>query len=250
MRIKTTLAGIGLALTLNATITQAGTWQIGILAENSKSPFTEHQRETNGLPVISYIGENFSYAGGRIEYALTSNIGTETYLVGQSRQQQFYTSSLDLDRDLGIEGMKNRDSAIELGLGLKKKTTWGQYVLEATFDVIGAHEGYELTAKYSYPKQIGRWLIEPAIGLQLQSSDLVNYYHGVMDSEARVDRPTYEGDQAVNTLTSVMVAYTINTQLLAIIGMEQTMLDTSITDSPIVEEKQTRKGYIGFMYTF
>ena len=118
------------------------------------------------------------------------------------------------------------------------------------FDASRAHEGYELSASYSYPGRTGRWLIEPALGLQLQSSDLVDYYHGVMDSEARADLPAYRGDVAVNTLASLMVGYTINAHLLAMGGVEQILLDSSITDSPIVEEKQVRKVYLGLIYTF
>ena len=250
MSYKTTHAGLGLVLTLLTTTIHAETWQVGILAENSRSPFLGDLRETNGLPEVSYIGDRFSYLGGKIEYGLSSGEGSDTYVVGQIRQRQYYSASMDLNDDLGIEGMKDRDPAFELGLGLKNQMTWGQFVLEGVFDVTGVYEGYELSATYSYPKQMGRWLIEPAIGLQLQSSDLVDYYHGVTVSEAQVDRPAYQGDQAINTFASLTVGYSINAQLLAIAGMEQLALDTSITDSPIVEENQIRKVYLGLIYTF
>jgi outer membrane protein len=250
MNYKTIHAGLGLVLTLLTTTAHAGTWQVGVLAENSRSPFLGDQRETNGLPEVSYIGDRFSYLGGKIEYGLSSGVGSDTYVVGQIRQQQFYSANTDFNDDLGIEGMKDRDPAFELGLGLKNQMTWGQFVLEGVFDATGVYEGYELSATYSYPKQSGRWMIEPAIGLQLQSSDLVDYYHGVTLSEARVDRPAYQGDQAINTFASLTVGYSINAQLLAIAGMEQLALDTSITDSPIVDEDQIRKVYLGLIYTF
>jgi len=243
-------AGLGLVLTLLTTTVHAETWQLGFLAENSRSPFLDDRKETNGLPEISYIGERFSYSGGEIQYGLSSGESSNTYIVGQIRQRQFYSASTDFSGDLGITGMQDRDPALELGLGLVNQLTWGQYTLEGTFDVSGKHEGYEISATYSYPKQSGRWVIEPAIGLQLQSSDLVDYYHGVMDSEAQIGRPAYKGDQAINTLASLTVGYLINARLLAIAGMEQIALDTSITDSPIVEEEQIRKVYLGIIYTF
>ena len=250
MNYKTIHAGLGLVLTLLTTTAHAGTWQVGVLAENSRSPFLDDRKETNGLPEVSYIGDRFSYLGGKIEYGLSPGEGSNTYIVGQIRQRQFYSASTDFSNDLGIEGMNDRDPAFELGLGLKNQMTWGQFVLEGVFDATGVYEGYELSATYSYPKQSGRWMIEPAIGLQLQSSDLVDYYHGVTVSEARVDRPAYQGDQAINTFASLTVGYSINAQLLAIAGMEQLALDTSITDSPIVDEDQIRKVYLGLIYTF
>lgn len=250
MKDKTTCLGIALVLTLFATTIHAETWQVGILAENSRSPFLGSRRETNSLPEISYIGDRFSYAGGKVQYGLSSGEDNHTYVVGQLRQRQFYSANTDFDEDLGIEGMKDRDPTFELGLGLQNHESWGQYVFESIFDVAGVHEGYELSVKYSYPKKAGRWLIEPAIGLQLQSSDLVDYYHGVMDSETRVDRPAYRGHRAINTLTSLTVGYVINARLIAIAGMEQINLDRSISDSPIVDENRIRKVYTGLIYTF
>ena len=114
----------------------------------------------------------------------------------------------------------------------------------------GTHDGYELSASYGYPRQIGRWLIEPALGLQLQSSDLADYYHGVTESEARSDRPSYTAGEALNMLVSLTVGYTINPRLLAFGGIEQLNLDTSISDSPIVSEQQIQKVYLGVIYTF
>ena len=78
----------------------------------------------------------------------------------------------------------------------------------------------------------------------------MDYYHGVTDSEARNDRPAYKGDQAINTVTSLTVGYLINAKLLAIAGIEQIELDTSITDSPIVDDDRTQKFYLGLIYTF
>ncbi len=93
-------------------------------------------------------------------------------------------------------------------------------------------------------------MFEPSIGLQLQSADLVDFYHGIMVSEAQDGPPAYRGGQAINTLTSLMVGYSIIAQLLALTGIEQVMLDSSITDSPIVAEKQIRKIYLGLIYAF
>lgn len=250
MKYKATHAGFGLALSLLCTTIHAGTWQLGIVAENSRSPFIDDEEETTVLPEISFIGDRFRYLGGEIEYSLRPGNGSDIYLMGQFRQRQYYSSRLDFDDDLGIEGMDDRDPALEMGLGLREQVAWGQYELEGLFDVSSAYEGYELTARYSYPKQTGRWLIEPAIGLQLQSSDLVDYYHGVRESEAQDGRPAYEADQAINVFASLAVGYLINAELLAVAEVELLALDTSITDSPIVEEEQVRKVCLGLIYTF
>ncbi len=249
MNYKATRTGLSLLLILTTTI-HAGTWQVGIGVENSRSPFVGEQWENSTLPMVNYIGDKFSFVDGKIQYGLSQGDGGETYILGQVRSRQFYTASLDVNDDLNIKGMEDRDPAFELGLGWENHTALGKYVLEGYVDVTDTHEGFELSVKYSYPKQSGHWMFEPAIGLQMQSSDLADYYHGVRVYEARDDRPAYRGDQAISMLTSLMVGYTINAQMLAIAGIEQIWLDSGISDSPIVSEKQVRKIFLGLMYTF
>ena len=249
MTSKTICSGLGLLLAVLTTTLQAGTWQTGILTENSRSPFIGDENETSSIP-INYIGERFSFVGGKIQYGLISAEKSETYLISQIRQHQFYSASLDAGDEPGIEGMQHRDSAFELGSGLKIQTTRGQYVLEGLMDIAAVHDGFELTARYSYPKQFGRWLIEPAIGVQLQSSNLTNYYHGVRDSEAQLDRPSYKAGQAINRIAALTVGYQVNARLHALAGMEQIELDKTITDSPIVSMNHVRKVFLGLIYTF
>lgn len=250
MKYRIRAAGLALAIALISSPAQAANWQIGIVAENSRSPFLDDKRETNVLPLISYIGEKISYADGKIQYKLRTENNSEIYIQGQMRPRQFYSASLDFDEDLGIVGLEDRSSAFELGLGIQKQTSWGQLLLEGSHDVTGAHEGYEITAKYSYPKQMGRWILEPSIGLQWQSSALVDYYHGVRSSEVRENRAAYQGDRAINPLASLMLGYAINPQLITMLVVEQIVLDSSITDSPIIEEKRLRKIQAGIVYTF
>lgn len=250
MKLKTTHMVTGLLLTLLSVNIEAGTWQAGLAAENSQSPFFGSQKETHSIPFINYIGERFSYIAGQVNYQLNPEAADNIYLLGQIRQRQYYTANLNNDDDLDIDGMSTRKSALELGIGYGRSLKRGQIIIESLIDVTGTHEGYQLTTKYSYPKQINRWMIEPSIGLQLQSADLVNYYHGVRESESKIDRPAYEGGQAINFLVGLTTAYSINTKWLALVGFEQLLLDTSILDSPFVEDEKVQKVYLGFVYTF
>ena len=246
---RTAGAGLGLALALAATTLQAETWQAGLLAESGRSPLTGDREETNGLPLVNYYGERFSFVGGRIEYRLGAEGGGDLQLTGQVRSHQYYAAGKDFD-DLDLDGMEDRDSAFELGLAWQRPTPMGQFSVEGLADVSGAHGGYEVTARYAYPVRAGRWLIEPALGVQWQSPALVDYYHGVRESEADALRPAYEGDRAVNTLVSLRVGYAFDAQWLALAGMEQVVLDSSIADSPIVAEEFSRKAFLGLVYTF
>ena len=229
---------------------QAGTWQLSTMTQSSRSPFVGAQRETNLLPSIDYIGERFSFTGGEIHYSVASGKLSDSYLLGRVRQRQFYSPSLDPNAELELDGMQDRDSAFELGFGHGHQASWGRYELEGSADVSRAHRGYQLTARYSYPKPIGRWLVVPGIALQMQSDDLVDYYHGVRAAEAREGRPAYVGDRAINTLATLVLGYSISSDWQAVIGLEQLWLDDSIKDSPIVSEAVVEKVYAGLIHTF
>lgn len=250
-KIILTQACIALAcLLLPSAPVRAETWQLGIALENSRSPFLDDRRESNVLPLVNYIGDRFSFVSGKLYYQLDTVDGHATYAVAQFRARQFYSASLDSNDDLALQGMQARKTAFEMGLGYKHEATWGQLVVAGLFDVSGAHEGFDLTASYSYPQQAGRWMIEPGLGVQLQSSDLVDYYHGVRADEVQDNRPAYRGTPAINVMASLTLGYALSPRLLAIAAVEQITLDNAITDSPIIARRHVRKAYLGLLYTF
>ncbi len=250
MNLKTIYKVLPGLLTIVSANLLAETWQLGMVAENSQSPFLNEERKTRALPIINYQGERFSYINGRIQYQLSQTNTKEICVVAQNRSAQFYISGFDAIDDLMIEGLHDRKTAFELGLSLKSQNSWGSYELEGLSDISGTHGGFHLTASYSYPKRSGRWLIEPSIAIQLQSKELVDYYHGVDPDESQTGRPAYTAHQAINIQPSLMLGYALNPQLLSILRFEQTALDRTISDSPIVAESHVRKIYLGFIYTF
>ncbi len=250
MQNKIIHATLSLLLATLASTVQAQGWQFGVQTEYSRSPFIEDSRDTHTLPTVAYFGEKLVFDGGKLLYALGQRMGKGIYLAGSLRPRQYYSADIDFEDDLGLAGMQDRDPALELGLGWETGTSPGSWSVEGLFDVSGAHEGYELTVGYRYPISIGPWLLEPALGLQLQSADLVDYYHGVRASEARVDRPAYEGKQAANLVAALTVGYALDARLFVFAGLEQVTLDSGITDSPVVDQTESRKFLLGLSYGF
>ena len=156
-------AALSLVLVL-ATTAHAETWQVGTLAESGGSPFIGARQESSVTPFFNYIDERFSFVGGELHYELISGKSGHLDIVGQMRAPRFYSAGAAFGDSLGIDGMEDRDPAFELGLGSETRTAWGQFAVAGVLDVTGVHEGFELTAEYSYPNQAGQWLIEPGIG--------------------------------------------------------------------------------------
>ena len=68
-----------------------------------------------------------------------------------------------------------RDYAVELGLEILLDGEWGQATVRAFHDVSNTHEGYEVSADYSYRWTRGRFSIAPSVAVAYKSAALSDY---------------------------------------------------------------------------
>ena len=59
-------------------------------------------------------------------------------------------------------------------------------------------------------RRIGRWSINPSVGLSWLSEDAADYYYGVRPSEAMPGLAPYEVDASINTFARIAVSYAID----------------------------------------
>lgn len=223
----------------------SGQWQLGLGVENQQPVLLDKYREAEFAPVIVYIGERFSATNGTLSYTLSASDTAQWSLLGQGR------SSIHEDgRGDGPASMDERDAAFDLGLAFTASGSWGVARLELLGDVSNTYDGNEITASYRHPLQSGRWLFEPAIGVNWQSEALTDYYYGVKADEARPGRATYRGEAASNPFVEAVLAYRIDRNWLAVGGIEYRRLGAGIADSPIVERDDRVTGFTAVLYQF
>jgi outer membrane protein len=82
------------------------------------------------------------------------------------------------------------------------------------------------------------------------TSDVIDYYYGVSSKEARPDRPAYSPGSALNIEAELFVRYPLSQhfELVGIVGY--TLLDSAISDSPIVDADYEMSATFGVLYTF
>ena len=90
-----------------------------------------------------------------------------------------------------FSGMSRRDWSVQVGGMFGKRHGPVSIDLFATTDLLNKHGGQEYELKLSYAFASERFQFVPQLNLQYQSDDLVNYYYGVKNSEARPGRPAY-----------------------------------------------------------
>lgn len=164
--------------------------------------------------------------------------------------------SLDLEIDTGscqetgqVKAPK-RSFAVDGGLEIIYADVWGDLQLQVLSDLSLTHKGVEIWASYAYSWHYGNWRLTPSFGLNWKSSNLLDYYYGVRDSEARENRPAYKASSGFNHFARLSVSYTINDHWGLVGVAEYETLSRSIRNSPIVNKDSVETLFVGIMYRF
>ena len=94
------------------------------------------------------------------------------------------------------------------------------------------------------------FFFKPAIGIEWQSDDMVDYYYGVKPSEATSYRAAYSGDDALNIPVTLDFYMGLSEEWLLVTSFKFNFLDDEITDSSIVEEDFTFTSIIAITRMF
>jgi outer membrane protein len=232
-------------LSLFSQIVCAGQWQTGLVVESGRSILMDEEDKTGFVPMVNYVGDRLSMVGGTLSYKLLTSNGLELSVIGQGRDEGF-----DADDSNAVAGMDQREGGFDAGLNLTVGGLWGAVQVSMLSDITETSEGSELDLRYGYPLQSGLWTLEPAIGATWKSKQLVDYYYGVADSEARLGRSAYQGEAALNTYAEFVVAYKLSRQWMLVGGVEVSQLDDSIKNSPIIDEDYELTSYSAMLYSF
>ena len=89
----------------------------------------------------------------------------------------------------------------------------GQATLRAFHDVSDTHEGYEISADYSYRWVRGRFSIAPSVGVAYKSAELSDYYWGVHADEVLPTLQGYQVDGGIGWEAGLRTSYYITKSL-------------------------------------
>lgn len=225
--------------------THAGQWGLGLGVASQGQPQRGSESQVFVLPFPSYQGERLSLDFGNVRYALSRSDRFRFAVEGQIRFDGY-----DPTESPALAGLEERDATLDAGFSLTSTRAWGVASLKAVGDVLGVHEGFEVSASYEYPMQLGSWVVSPSIGVSWLSEELVDYYYGVRTSEAMPDRPAYFGDSAINASAGVNAVYRLGTNWDLLAGMQYVRFSGEITDSPIIADDHQIVTYSAMVYRF
>lgn len=201
------------------------------------------------LPALEYNGDRFFVKDG----AFSFSIGQQkkfTYGLTAALSSTFLAEESDYAGNSQLAGLTERDGTIEGGFYLNHTTDMGRFKLSLLSDLGGEHNGQRATASYTYDLKAGDWNINPSLGVQWMSEDIVNHQFGVSSAEATGTRAAYEGNSAFNFFAGVRARIDLSEHWDFSASTGFTALDNSITDSSIVDDDYRYYGNLSLGYKF
>lgn len=144
----------------------------------------------------------------------------------------------------------DRSYAVEAGLEALFSGEWGEATLRAFHDVSDTHDGYEVTADYSYRIARGRLSVSPSVGVSWKSAALSDYYWGVDPKEASITLAPYEARAGLGWQAGLRMNYYLTKRMRVAASANYERLQHSVAQSPLVEQDYVFGYFAGIAWQF
>lgn len=226
---------------------------VGVGTFYNEAPYVAwDEDEIIPIPLFAYKKGNFYFDGIDVGYTLLVSEGlTSGYyvdLIGSAQVGLGYKS----EDSIVFKGMEDRnDIAFGTGFKLGYYNMYGLIELQATQDVANAHQGLVGDLTYSLPlgDEAQGIQVVPYVGLSYQSDKFNDYYYGVKDSEAQLNRLAYKAKADTNVFAGVSLIYMMSPKWTFTMNAEYKKLGDEVKNSPIVAQDNIVSGFIGVSYT-
>lgn len=216
---------------------------VGVIYRNSI--YKKDDTRVMPIPMVYYESKDFFFKGRALGYHLLKKGGLSLDVVGQVRFDGYDDSDSSF-----LRGMDDRQMTLDGGVELSYADGWGVTNVSFVSDMLGRHDGQEVSISYGKRFTMGKWSLTPAAGAIWHSHNLADYYYGVRPDEATAVRPAYSVGEAWSPTAFLNVMYRINKQWSAIGLVRYEWLDDEISDSPIVDDDYQIQFMAGVMYQF
>ena len=205
----------------------------------------EDQRLADLIPLYLYEGKYLFARGTSGGIHVLRNDTLEFNLYSRYRFQR-----LDPDSNEFYTGIEERKQSVDAGIEFGLTQPWGELKLDWVADVLDRHKGQEVRASYRYPIEAGPWSLSPFISWTWHDDNLSNYYFGVSEAEATIDRPAYLPGESQWVSFGLNAAWQASDRIVWFGNVAFAGADSVITDSPLVEEDSFSSIFVGGTYLF
>lgn len=249
------LAGLGLPLAVAAQQADddlsASSWGLGLAVSSSQKAYTDIDRDTKVLPLLTYENRYIRLAGPELAFKLPG------YSLNESNKFNFgiigkydFTDYEQSDAPI-LNGMEDRDGGFWAGVKAEWQNSLAdisvEYMTEVSGDSDGAVVNVGIERTWHFKQQ---FMLTPRAVVSWQDKNYIDYYYGVRADEVSTTRAFYQGEAGVNIELGVRGSYMFKQKHLVFIDVSVTSLAAEIKDSPLVDSSTENRVVLGYMYRF
>lgn len=219
-------------------------WSIGAGLRTGTFPYIGEDQYQDFLPLIIYNGEQFFIDGTRTGFHLINN---DDWLVSTFAAYRF--AGFNEENSELLDGME-RDDAIDGRIAASYKTRYGNVTLDMGHDISNTHKGWDSQLRWSKRFNYYNLLIRPWLGVSYENQALTNYYFGVLNDEAEIDRPSYTTASAFEWQYGLDFSYHFAKHHYVGLNFQYSELDKTKINSPVIADKGQFETFLTYRYEF
>lgn len=229
----------------------SSSWGLGVGAISSQQPYTGIDRDNKAIPLIYFENEYLRVFGPNAEVKLSQLQISDTQQIDFSLVGQYDFSGYDADDSRVFDGMSDRKSSFWAGAKVQWHTDLVDVHAEWLADVSDNSKGQRFNLGLERTWRLGEHIsLTPHVTAMWQDKKYVDYYFGVRDSEARIDRAAYDGKSALNHEFGVRGNYMFDQHHSVFLDIKATRFASEIKDSPLVDRSTENSALFGYLYRF
>ena len=218
-------------------------WGLGAGLGYEESPYTGYGANFSPLPLVFFDDKWVHFFGNTLDLKVGRWDNVMFTLRAKYALGDGYKSS---DAPI-LDGMEKRNGGIWFGPAVAWETGFG--TLSSDFLTAG-NKGQKADIGFEKTFDFGKFSLVPHVGAEWLNDKNIDYYYGVMPSEARAGRDQYTGKSAYNLSVGTRFDYHFTPHQSVSFDAGFTRLGSGITDSPLVGKTVVPEAKFGYLYRF
>jgi outer membrane protein len=246
--INLSILGVASAMSLQANASDAigpgdndAKWVLGIEAGVFNNPYSGEGTESYISPTVRYNGERFFIKDGSVNLHLAETHGFSGGLTA-TIDAGFLSDYDNYNRNDQLSGISERDATVLGGVYINHDTDLGRLSFRALTDLGDKHDGHVANLKYTFDLKAGDWNINPMVGVEWVSDEIVNHHVGVFNYSS--------GKSTTNTFAGVRARYDVTENWDVNLKTGVTKLGSGISNSLIIDDDLVYQASVGINYNF
>lgn len=247
--MKAVMASVVALIGCQIAVVNAAPLSVGVGAGVGMSPYKQYDTPYLPFPVIHYDDGNF-YIRGLGAGIYGYNDGVNKFSVDLN-YSPFEFKPGDTDNSQ-MQRLNRRRDTMMAGASYTFDSDWGRFGAKLAGDTLDHSNGWIGDLNYHYKFDLdGGMTFTPGFGMEWASANQNRYYFGISSAEsARSGLRSYQPGSTWQPYVDLMLNYAVTSSWNVYVQGRYTQLNSTITNSPMVNKSYIGHIAVGTSYTF